>query len=41
MHRVDLNCDMGESFGSYKMGHDEEILDLYHISQYCLWIPCR
>lgn len=27
MHRVDLNCDMGESFGLYKMGHDEEILD--------------
>ena len=27
MHRVDLNCDMGESFGSYKIGHDEEILD--------------
>src|SRR3954454_18229077 len=27
MHMVDLNCDMGESFGSYKMGHDEEILD--------------
>lgn len=26
MHRVDLNCDMGESFGAYKMGRDEEIL---------------
>jgi 5-oxoprolinase (ATP-hydrolysing) subunit A len=26
-YRVDLNCDMGESFGSYKMGNDEEILD--------------
>jgi UPF0271 protein len=24
---VDLNCDMGESFGTYKMGNDEEILD--------------
>ncbi|MDQ0271886.1 LamB/YcsF family protein [Cytobacillus purgationiresistens] len=24
---VDLNCDMGESFGAYKMGRDEEILD--------------
>ena len=24
---VDLNCDMGESFGAYKMGNDEEILD--------------
>src|SRR3954447_14717475 len=27
MHRVDLNCDMGESFGTYKMGRDAEILD--------------
>ncbi|TWE01115.1 UPF0271 protein [Neobacillus bataviensis] len=27
MYRVDLNCDMGESFGAYKMGTDEEILD--------------
>ena len=27
MHIVDLNCDMGESFGEFKMGHDEEILD--------------
>lgn len=25
-HKVDLNCDMGESFGSYKMGNDAEIL---------------
>lgn len=24
---VDLNCDMGESFGAYKLGNDEEILD--------------
>ncbi|WP_264739326.1 LamB/YcsF family protein [Cytobacillus firmus] len=27
MHIVDINCDMGESFGSYKMGRDEEILE--------------
>lgn len=26
-YKVDLNCDMGESFGTYKMGNDEEILD--------------
>lgn len=25
--KVDLNCDMGESFGAYKMGNDEAILD--------------
>lgn len=24
---VDLNCDMGESFGTYQKGRDEEILD--------------
>ncbi|GAA3413229.1 LamB/YcsF family protein [Paenibacillus hodogayensis] len=26
MHVVDLNCDMGESFGAYKMGSDAEVL---------------
>ncbi|MRG86300.1 LamB/YcsF family protein [Salinibacillus xinjiangensis] len=26
MHIVDLNCDMGESFGAYKKGTDDEIL---------------
>lgn len=26
MFTVDLNCDMGESFGAYKIGTDEEIL---------------
>jgi UPF0271 protein len=25
--RVDLNCDMGESFGAYHLGNDEQILD--------------
>lgn len=23
---IDLNCDLGESFGAWKMGHDEEVL---------------
>lgn len=27
MHTVDLNCDLGESFGSYKMGMDDQVLD--------------
>ncbi|EMR06841.1 hypothetical protein C772_00977 [Bhargavaea cecembensis DSE10] len=27
-YQVDLNCDMGESFGAYTMGNDEQILDL-------------
>lgn len=28
MYSVDLNCDLGESFGAYKMGSDEQILPL-------------
>ena len=24
---IDLNCDMGESFGMYKMGLDEEVIE--------------
>ncbi len=28
MMRVDLNCDMGESFGSWVMGQDEAMLDI-------------
>ncbi|EEG77322.1 LamB/YcsF family protein [Dethiobacter alkaliphilus] len=27
MTKVDLNCDMGESYGRYKLGDDAEILD--------------
>ncbi|MDF2616870.1 MAG: LamB/YcsF family protein [Sedimentibacter sp.] len=26
MYKVDLNSDMGESFGDYKLGMDEEVL---------------
>ena len=26
MHRIDLNCDMGESFGAWKMGADAQIM---------------
>ncbi|WNC17427.1 5-oxoprolinase subunit PxpA [Brevibacillus brevis] len=26
MKHVDINCDMGESFGAYRLGNDEEIL---------------
>ena len=25
-NRIDFNCDMGESFGMYKMGYDEEVI---------------
>jgi len=27
MLSIDLNCDMGESFGQYRLGRDEELLD--------------
>ena len=26
MKMVDLNCDLGESFGNYKIGMDEQVL---------------
>nr|WP_303016579.1 LamB/YcsF family protein [uncultured Blautia sp.] len=26
MYSIDLNSDMGESFGAYKLGGDEEII---------------
>ena len=25
--RIDINCDMGESFGAYKLGRDQEAMD--------------
>ena len=28
MYQVDLNCDLGESFGAYKIGMDEKIIPL-------------
>ena len=27
MYKVDLNCDMGESFGLYEQGNDEEMME--------------
>jgi len=24
--KIDINCDMGESFGAYKIGMDEEVI---------------
>lgn len=38
MKRIDLNCDMGESFGAYKLGMDEEVIQ--HITSAniaCAW----
>ena len=30
MYSIDLNSDMGESFGAYKLGGDEEIMYRIH-----------
>lgn len=27
MFQIDLNCDLGESFGAYKIGLDQDILE--------------
>ena len=41
MSRIDLNCDMGESFGAWNMGADEAVHALDHLGQYRLRFPCR
>ena len=28
MYKIDLNCDLGESFGNYKIESDEKIIPL-------------
>ena len=28
MYRVDLNCDLGESFGNYKLGMDDKVIPM-------------
>ena len=28
MAKIDLNCDLGESFGAYTMGMDERVIPL-------------
>ena len=30
---IDLNCDMGESFGVYKLGLDDEVIKLNIIEE--------
>ena len=39
MHKIDLNCDLGESFGNYKLGLDDEVIK-YISRQYSLRLPC-
>ena len=28
MHKIDINCDLGESFGAYKIANDDKIIPL-------------
>ena len=28
MYKIDLNCDLGESYGAYHLGMDEEIIPM-------------
>ncbi len=41
MKRVDLNADMGESFGPWKMGDDASLLKISHLGEYRLRCACR
>ena len=37
MFRVDLNSDLGESFGAYRIGCDREVLE--QVTSACAWAP--
>ena len=40
MYQVDLNSDMGESFGAYKLGGDEEIIKYVTTAKRSLRMAC-
>jgi UPF0271 protein len=38
VEKIDLNCDMGESFGAYKLGMDEEVIQYVSSANIaCAW----
>ena len=39
MPSIDLNCDLGESFGAYTIGMDAEVLPC-KLCQHCLRFSC-
>ena len=39
MYSIDLNSDMGESFGAYKLGGDEEIIKYVTTANVACWSP--
>ena len=43
MYSIDLNSDMGESFGAYKLGGDEEIIKYVTTANVAcgMWLACR
>ena len=40
-NRIDLNSDVGESFGIYKLGLDEEVIPLNQFGQYRMRRSCE
>ena len=40
MYKVDLNSDLGESFGNYTIGNDDKVIPSDHISQCSLRLSC-
>ncbi len=41
MTTIDLNCDMGESFGAYTVGADEAVMAEHHVGERRLRLPRR
>ena len=41
MYRVDLNSDLGESFGRYTLGMDDKIIPLLHLQMWRVGIMHR
>ena len=39
-HYIDLNSDLGESFGNYTLGMDSEVLNHVTSAKCCLWMAC-
>ena len=39
--RIDLNCDLGESYGRYTLGQDAAMMPLITSANVAVWIPCR
>ena len=38
MYTVDLNSDLGESFGNYKIGNDDKVIPLISSANVCRYV---